>query len=155
MNNVYLLPALRLAPAAIAAIVRAVPESGYDKKVDPERFSLREAVCHIADYESINLGRMQAAIENPGGVVLGIDEGELAITNGYARADIEEQLARIAEGRRSILAFLESVGTDDWKHTVVHNEKGEMTLYDQANLLMAHDTYHIEHLTRYLSPSRA
>jgi hypothetical protein len=150
MNNPYLLPGLRFAPDVVARIVRMVPASKHDERTDPNRFSLREAICHLADWEQIHLARMQAALQQADAPVAGIDESQRAEDLGYANRNVEEQLAHFAEERKKVIAFLEGLTPDQWKATVVHSEKGRLTLYDQANVLVAHDTYHVEHLTQYL-----
>ncbi len=40
----------------------------------------------------------------------------------------------------------------DWGKAIVHSERGQMTTYDQANMMLGHDMYHIEHLSQYLEP---
>jgi hypothetical protein len=149
MNNPYLCPGLKSGPVAIARIVRALPRSLDDRKTDPDRFSLREAVAHLADWEQIHLGRMQAALEQDDAHVQGIDESQRAIELGYESWDVEEQLAHFIEERKAMLAFLKGLTPEQWKATVVHSEKGRMTIYDQANVLVGHDTYHTEHLTQF------
>jgi hypothetical protein len=150
MNNPYLLPGLKSGPLTVARIVRSIPERLYDHKTDPDRFSLREAVCHLADWEQIHLARMQAGLTQEDAPVHGIDEGARAEELGYATWNVEEQLSHFASERQKTIDFLKGLSPDQWKTTVVHSEKGRLTLYDQANVLLAHDTYHIDHLSQYL-----
>jgi|GEM_PF-5930933 len=49
MQLLYLFKGLELAPAALERIVALVPESAYDVKRDPARFTIREAAAHLAD----------------------------------------------------------------------------------------------------------
>ena len=150
MNNPYLLGELVKAPTVIERIVLAIPSTMWDQRTDPDRFSIREAVCHLADWEPIHLSRMIVAVTSPGSDVVAYDEGELAIKNGYASRDVRQELARFRDGRAQIMEWVGSQSKDTWGNIVVHPEKGAMTLYDQLNLLLAHDAYHVEHLTQFL-----
>ena len=150
MNNPYLFLGLELSPQAIQRIVATVEPSRYDEKTDPDRFSLREAVAHMADWEPILLLRMKTAVDAPGTTIRGIDEGKRAIDMGYETSNPVEEAAKLAERRMETIAFLKEHGAGNWEKSVTHNERGVQTLYDQATLLLGHDHYHIEHLTRYL-----
>ncbi len=150
MNNPYLMRTLAMGPVMLKELLEVLPDSLFDVKEDPERFSLREAVAHLADWEPINLARMQMAVQSPGATIQGIDESERAVERGYANANPRFQIEQFAERRGLSLAFLNSLLPEQWAFTVVHTEKGTMTLYDQANMMLAHDVYHVEHLLRYL-----
>lgn len=150
MNNPYLLPSIEKTPAIIEAIVRLVPPSRWDEKVDPDRFSLREAVAHLADWEKIDRDRVRTAIENPGGVIQGFDEGEMAVRNGYATSDVMEQIELLKKERAMTCRYFESIDKSKYGNVAVHTERGEQTAYDLMGLVLAHDVYHIEHLVRYL-----
>jgi hypothetical protein len=150
MNSPFLLIALGLAPTTLRRLVQNLPTTCYDVKTDPARFSLREAVAHIADWDPIHLARIQAAVENPGSSMPDIDEGARAVEDNYAERDPIEQAHRF-EGRRAItLAFLRGLKAEDWNKTYVHSVKGEMTVFEYADTILGHDMYHIEHLTQYL-----
>ena len=51
----YLLSALEGAPDVIAALLDGVPpdDALWDRRPDPERFSLREIVAHLADWDGV------------------------------------------------------------------------------------------------------
>jgi len=150
VNNPYLFGELRKAPDSIARIAAAVPRERWDDRTDPDRFSLREAIAHLADWEPIHLSRMIVAVTAPGTDVEAYDEVELAAKNGYSSRDVNSELERFRQGRARIMEWIDSRSKDEWANIVVHPEKGAMTLYDQFNLLLAHDAYHIEHLTQFL-----
>jgi hypothetical protein len=150
MNNPYLYPGLRLGPMAIERIVQKIDASRYDQRTDPDRFSLREAVAHLADWEPILLGRMKMAVDAPGSTISGIDEGQRSIAQGYNSKDPVQEALRYRELREETIRFLQARSPEDWSKTVIHSERGLQTLEDQASLLLGHDHYHLEHLTQYL-----
>jgi len=150
VKNYYLLSSLAAGPVIVERIVAKIDASDYDRLSDPERFSFREGIAHLADWEPILLGRLKAAIENPGSTVQGIDESVRAIEQNYSAKDPVAEAERFKTLRQETLTFLRERSEDDWRLEVTHTEKGLMNLFDQAVTLLGHDTYHIEHLTQYL-----
>lgn len=149
MNNPYLIRALSFGPSIVARIVGQIDSSRYDTHSDPERFTLREAVAHLAEWDAIDLSRIKQIVSRPGSDIEPFDEVELAAKNGYGSLDVHEQLNLFARRRLAMIAFLETVPSEKWSLSAVHAEKGPLTVYDMANMIVAHDTYHIEHLTQY------
>jgi hypothetical protein len=145
--NPYLLPVLEYGPEIVRRLVMQMEPSRLDEPTSPDRFSSREVIAHLADWEPILLARMHKAIESPGAVIEAYDEGEMAVTHGYSRSNIQEQLASFASHRHATAEFLRGLADEDWDKAVTHPERGLMTLRDQANMLLGHDLYHIEQLT--------
>jgi len=149
MELTYLFKGLHLAPITGVRIATLVPEEKYDTKTDPDRFSFREAAAHWADWEAINLERLKAGIENSGAHVQGYDEGQFAIDRNYAARNPIEELKKFVDERDQTVDFLKSLRDEDWQKTVVHSERGEMTILVLATSILGHDMYHVEHLTQY------
>ena len=149
--NAYLFPGLELSPRIVEQIVRQIPGARYDDKTDPERFSLREAIAHLADWEPILRDRIKLAVESPDSPVQGLDEGVRAKEMNYGTWDVTEQLRTFANERAKTIAYLKGLAPDDWSKAVLHNEKGRQTVMDQANQFLGHDLYHIEHLMGFFA----
>src|SRR5437016_5083540 len=123
----YLFPGLELSPKAFERIVSQIPEKRYDERTDPSRFTLREAMAHIADWEPIFLQRIQAGVNQPGANVQGMDETQRAIDQKYVSWDVKESLAIYAEARAQTIIYLKALTTAQWDSIAVHNEKGPLT----------------------------
>ena len=150
MNNPYLIRALLFGPQIVARIVAQIDSSRYDSRTDPDRFTLREAIAHEAEWDAIDLSRIKQIVSSPGSDIEPFDEVELAAKNGYGNLDVQQQLTLFAQRRTATVAFLETLPPESWALSAAHGEKGPLTVCDMANLIVAHDTYHIEHLTQYL-----
>ena len=150
MQLVYLFKGLECAPSAVERIVARIPTESYDEKRDPERFTLREAVAHLRDWEPINLDRLRRGVEEPGCTVLDIDEGQMAIDGGYAARDPRDEARRFAALRRETVAYLETLKDEDWAKTYVHSVKGHQTVLEQAVAILGHDVYHLDQFAEYL-----
>ncbi|AIE85187.1 DinB family protein [Fimbriimonas ginsengisoli] len=150
MQLIYMFKGLELAPAAVQRIVAQVPESAYDSKRDPERFTFREAIAHLADWEPINIDRLRQGVENPGCTVPGYDEGQRAIDLNYAVLDPKQQAEQFAKDRKATLAYLKTLSDEDWAKVYYHSERGRQTVLEQAIAILGHDMYHLEQFTEYL-----
>ena len=156
MMHPYLLTTLELTPVILGAMLEHIPATRYDERPDPNRFTLREALAHLADWEQILLeDRMQAAVSRPGCDIAGIDEGKRAAELGYDKMDVHQQLELFKQRRHTTAEWLRSVDEADWEKFLVHKERGKQTLYDQANLLLGHDLDHIEHVAQFLGEKTA
>lgn len=147
----YLYPGLELGPKALAALVAAIPESKLDVPTADERFSVREVVAHLADWEPILRGRIQSAVETPGSTVEAYDEGEIAKAKGYSGWAIEPSMALYAAERAKTIEFVRTITAPEWENAVLHPERGRMTAYDLANMLLGHEIYHLEQVSRMLA----
>lgn len=148
--NPYLFPGLEFGPATIERLIGLIPQNRLDDPLDPGRFGPREIVAHLADWEPILLQRMRTSRETPGATIQAHDEGKLAEDHGYKATDPIEQAASYRMRRAETIAWLRTLGPEDWGKHGVHTERGRQTVYDQANLLLGHDLYHIEQLSAYL-----
>ncbi len=148
--NPYLLNTLEFTPLILERLLDAIPQNRWDERTDPERFSFREAMAHLADWEPIMLQRIKAGVDSPGAEVKGIDEGVRAVEQGYASWDPRESVRKFKEARHETATYLRGLGADAWQGFINHNEKGRMSTYDHANMLLGHDLYHLEHATQFL-----
>lgn len=151
----YLMPSLELTPSILERIVAIAPKDRYDETTDPNRFTLREAIAHMADWEPIFVQRIQAGIKENGAPVMGIDEGQRAIDQKYENWDLQESVRKFRAARQETVRFLRSLTPEQWQSEVVHNEKGRVNAYDQANMLLGHDIYHIEHAFQFVGEKTA
>jgi hypothetical protein len=146
----YLLKGLRAGPIAIERLVGAIATSDHDVAKEQGRFTPREVVAHLADWEPIMRGRIEQAVNAPGTVIPAYDEGQMAIDNNYAGSDINAQCTLWKGERAKTAEYVASLKGDDLQKSVTHPERGVQTVEDLANMLLGHDMYHVEQLTAYL-----
>ncbi len=149
MRNHYLLRALSHTPEIARRILDHVDLRRYDEPLDPDRFTLRQAMAHLADWEPIMLDRLHACAERRS-TIEAFDESARCVEHGYDDTDPKEQVQVWAQRRKATLAYLGSLTEDDWAGETTHPERGAMSAYDWAGTLLAHDVYHVEQFARYL-----
>jgi len=153
--NPYLSIALPLAPIGFRRIIEAIPASRWDESLDGSRFTPREVIAHLADWEPIFLERLQTGVNNPGSTLTTYDIDQRSAEKGYGNTDMAEQLRRFSERRGATIAYIQDLSAEDFSKEVVHPERGRMTVGDVANMIVGHDSYHYEQLTAYLAEKSA
>lgn len=144
------MPTVEFGPLIVQRLVRDIPQSKWDEKTGPGRFTLREAVSHLADWEPIWLERFKKGLESPGARIIAYDEGQFAIDRDYASRNPNKEADRFVQGRKVVAELLREMTPEQFKITIDHPERGIISLEDLANMLLGHDMYHIEHLTQYI-----
>ena len=148
----YLLLDLASAPDVLGKMLETVTDpSVYDKRPDPERFTLREVLAHLADWDVVFLGRLKQTRDDDHPTLVGIDEGQVAVDNDYAHVDFAASLARFKANRAALVAFLQALSPAQWERVGNHTELGPVTLSAQAVLIAVHDGYHREQVVSWLS----
>lgn len=148
--SIYTVRALRLSPSIMERLFERISPRQFDERLAPDRFSVREVIAHLADFEPVWLERIKACAENPGSTVLSRDEDQMAIDGAYSKSDPKALIKAFSRSRGDLVTYLESLNSDQLTQTVIHSELGEVSLMELAYLVVGHDAYHIEQLTQFL-----
>jgi hypothetical protein len=146
----YLLPALSLGPQALRTLIRSIPSEKWDIATGTNRFTPREVMAHLADWEELFRTRMEVARSSPGSPVEVFDEGQRAEELGYRKTDPNVQADLFVQRREQTRKFLESLSSEEWHLHYQHPERGKMSIEDTANMLVGHDMYHVEQLIQLM-----
>lgn len=150
----YLLHGLNDTPVTLDFLLKHASERDYDRRPDPQRFTVREVLGHLADWESIWLERMLRMRDEDNPTLPGYDEGQLAIDHDYAHQDVTAQQTRFREGRAELMAYLHTLEAEGWQRAGVRTEGeaivGRVTVEALATLILAHDAYHLRQIAEWL-----
>src|ERR1051325_10966181 len=97
--HAYLFKVLEAGPRTLQCLIKMVPVEKMDVPTHPDRFTPREVICHLADWEPISRGRMHTAQATPGAEVPDIDEVQRALDQGYTNWDPSETADLFIERR--------------------------------------------------------
>jgi uncharacterized damage-inducible protein DinB len=152
----YFLTALNTTPDLLEAFLKPVPadDPRWDRRPDPERFTLREIVAHLADWEPIFTSRMERTVNEDVPVIADIDEGQIALDHDYAHQDPQAGLARFRTARAALAVFLSGLSDTDWSRVAIKEPHGQVTLERQAVQVLAHDSYHLGQIVQWLEPMK-
>lgn len=147
----YLFKALEGTPIVLRSLVADLAEDSplWDRRPDPDRFTLREVLAHLADWEPIWLERVSkiAMTEHP--FLPSVDESAIAVENDYASVSPRESLRRIEIGRAELVAFLRTLPEGAWDRTGDREFVGVLTLQQQAVFALTHDGYHLRQVAEF------
>ena len=140
----YTLLALEGTPDVLAGLLKNLPADSplWDESPDPERFTLREMLAHLADWEPIWKERVARTLAEDKPFLPNKDENQMAIDHDYAKQDPLANLARFRAGREAFIALLKTISEGDWERTAMREGIGEMSLDSMASMILAHDGYH-------------
>lgn len=123
----------------------------WDRRPDPERFTLREIVAHLADYEAVWLERLAQTRDEEQPALRPVDKDQLALDHDYAHSDPAQSRAQLREGRIALVEFVSGLADEDWQrigHLPAPN--GPLTLETQAAFVIIHDGYHTAQVAQWL-----
>ncbi len=150
-THYYLLLDLESAPDVLARLLADTSTSAWDRRPDPDRFTLREMVAHLADWEAVFLERLTKTRDEKNATLQGLDEGQVAIDHDYAHADPFECLTRYKARRVGIVTLLRGLASEQWARAGRHTEIGPISLEEQMVLIAAHDGYHRQQALEWLA----
>jgi uncharacterized damage-inducible protein DinB len=151
----YLLNGLVATPIVIDHLLRDSAESDYDITPDPERYTIRWQIAHLADWEDIWLERMTVIRTQDNPTIPNRDPDEAAEKGKYDQREVAAEQARFRQGRERLVAFLQGLTDEDWQRSGSHTKWGPMTIEDLTTLVIGHDGYHTRQLSEWLDYSRA
>lgn len=138
-------------PQELRGAVAGMTQQQLDARPVPGRWSTREVVCHIADYEPVYADRMKRVIAEDEPTLLGGDPGAMAVRLAYADRDLEEELGLVELVRRQMARILRSLKPEDFQRKGIHSVRGPVAL----EKLLQQITEHIPHHIRLIEEKRA
>lgn len=147
----YVLKALSGNPSVAARLLQGITEDNpiWDCRPDADRFTLREIVAHLADWNPIFLERIQRTLNEDHPTLPDVDEEAVAIQNDYAHSDPIAGIHRFQESRKVMMDVLLNLSDDDWGRTALKKPLGDLSVELQCVLVLAHDGYHLHQIVQW------
>ncbi|MEP6755552.1 MAG: DinB family protein [Chthonomonadales bacterium] len=146
----YLQHGLKATPIVISSMIANADKINYDLRPYADRFTLREMLCHLADWEDIFFTRVSRMVDEDNPTLPNIDEGQVAIDNDYAHSDAAVQLARFVTGRERFANYLSELPDAAWSRPGLRPELGPMTVDSMCVMIVGHDGYHTRQVAEWL-----
>lgn len=151
----YVFHSLEAGPKAIARLLRVFPTDRLDERLDPNRYTAREIIAHLADVEEVHLGRMRKALATEGYKAEPFAHDERIVEHHYADKDVYHE-AEVLESRREMtLGFLRDLTDEQLHRHFIAPSGDDIDIITYAELVVSHDMYHLEQLTQYLANEAA
>ena len=125
------------------AIAGMTPEE-IDAAPVPGKWSTRQVVCHLADFEPVYADRMKHAIAESQPTFAGGFHQQFAEHLAYDNRDIEEELTLIEAVRSQMTRILRSLSSGAFERTGIHSVEGPMTLRTLLERITIHIPHHVQ-----------
>lgn len=125
------------------SLLQSISETQAERRYAPDKWSLKEVVGHVLDFERIFGYRALMIARVEGSVLPGCDQDELmkgADFNSYKLADLAEEFAQV---RRANISFFTHLSEEAWKRMGVASEQG-VTVRALAYILAGHEAHHVQ-----------
>lgn len=141
----YLVNGLATTPALFREILSGMTseDERWDRRVDPDRFTLREMAAHLADWEPIWLDRVERTLAEDEPFLPSVDEGALAVGRAHESLDPVESIERFADARPQLVGLLRGLSEPQWGRCANREFVGRVTIQMLATMAMGHDLYHV------------
>lgn len=150
--HTYLIRALSGTPDVSEALLGglSVNDPRWDLRPYADRFTLREVVAHLADWNPIFEERIRRIRAEEEPILPSYDEGQVAIDNDYAHSNPVENLVRFRAGRATLIALASEIKENEWERAGLYRETDRMTLETYLAHILAHDGYHTAQMVEWV-----
>ncbi len=150
----YILGALENNAVVLNYLLRDLPADSprWDARPDAERFTLREIVAHLLDYDMICRERFERVIREDQPELPDWDESEATLH--YAQRDAARELPVLLESRQTFAAWLEGLTEDEWQRTGSRPGVGTFSVFSGVALMLGHDAYHLRQTSEWLDATK-
>lgn len=139
-------------PDTLEALLAGIESTDpiWDGRPDLERFTLREIVAHLADYDLLWPARLSRTLAEENPIHVPANPGQMALDHGYAAIDPLVSIATFRDRRSALVTLLHDTPEDLWQRTARWGEMGTVTFEEQAAVVVIHDSYHTSQIAQWL-----
>jgi len=141
-------------PDLLKTAVAGVREDQFDQTPVPGKWSIRQVVCHIADFEPVYTDRMKRVLVEDNPTMFGGDPDVFAAGLHYEKRSVQEELELIFVVRRQMAVILRNTDVEDFQRTGVHSEAGPLTLETLLERITRHIPHHVTFIAAKIAAMR-
>lgn len=131
-------------PEALRRAIEGMSATELDAAPIPGKWSTRQVICHISDFEPVYADRMKWIIAEDHPPLPGADHNLFAERLAYAERDMEEELQLIAVVRRNMARILNTLSEEQFQRTGLHSHDGEVSVARLLEGITNHIPHHIQ-----------
>lgn len=130
-------------PGLLHDAVQSTTDFDLDAVPIAGKWSVRQAICHLADAEIIYADRMKRVVAEESPTLFDADPNLHVPALCNPQRSMDSELNVIAVVRAQMLPILRSLTTEDFQRTGRHSLDGEMTLYTLLQRITSHIPHHL------------
>jgi len=138
-------------PKLLRDALRGMSPAQIDAAPVPGKWSTRQIVCHISDFEPVYADRMKRVVAEDRPQMMSGDPDQFAARLAYGARDIEVELDLIEACRKHVASILKALPAEAFERVGLHSRDGELTL----TTLLRRVTNHVPHHAKFIAEKRA
>ena len=143
MDPAQLIAGYLAGPKQLRDAIKGMNAQQLDAQPVAGKWSTRQVICHIADFEPVYVDRMKRVIAQEEPTLFGGDPDLFASRLSYSERDIEEELQLITACRNHMARILKTVKPEGFARRGVHSESGPITLEKLLSNIANHIPHHL------------
>lgn len=144
MSHANLIASYLAGPKQLRDAIAGMTAQQIDAAPIPGKWSTRQIICHIADFEPVYADRMKRVIAEDNPPLRGGDPDVFAAKLAYDARDIEEELDLIEAVRKHAARILKTLPEDAFQRIGIHSEDGPLTLETLLDRITGHVPHHVK-----------
>lgn len=150
MNPASLIDEYLQGPTRLREAIAGMTPEQIDAAPVAGKWSTRQVICHIADFEPVYADRMKRVIAEDNPTMFGGDPDVFAAKLAYDARNIADELQLIEATRRHTASILRTLSPEAFQRTGNHSADGPISL----ETLLRRITEHIPHHVRFIEEKR-
>jgi hypothetical protein len=141
-----LLERYRRGAELVASATTGAAGAELDYVPGPDKWSVRQILCHVADSEIVVAERFRRIIAEDNPLLVAYDQDAWARNLDYQRRKIVQALETFRHIRAENYELLKSLPETAFERKGTHQERGVVTLLDQLRVYARHAEQHAEQI---------
>jgi uncharacterized damage-inducible protein DinB len=151
MDYAQLIDEYLAGPQKLRDAVAGMTAEQLDARPIPGKWSTKQVICHLADFEPVYVDRMKRVIAENDPTMFSGDPDLFAARLAYDQRDVAVELDFIALARKHMGAILRALKPEDFQRRGMHSDAGPIML----EKLLTNITNHIPHHVKFIDEKRA
>jgi uncharacterized damage-inducible protein DinB len=131
-------------PALLRQAVDGMTDDQLDAIPIAGKWSTRQVVAHLCDFEPIYADRIKRIIAEEQPTFFGGDPDLFAARLAYANRDVEQELQLIEAVRGQLARILQSMPAEVFARTGIHSEYGLRSIEQLLQTITGHIPHHMQ-----------
>lgn len=137
-------------PQLLKQALDSITQSQLDCRAIEGQWTIRELVCHLADFEPVYGDRIKRVLAEERPTLMGGDPDQFLKALAYSSRSIEAELAVIEATRRSLGEILVTLTDEQWKRVGIHSRDGELSIEQLILRITGHIPHHLKFVAQKL-----
>lgn len=149
LTTLNVVPRMTATGRAIAELVSDVARDEAIWRPAPDRWSIVEVICHLADEEREDFRvRLDLTLHDPTTDWPTLNPQAVVAERRYAERDLADAIRDFQEERARTIEWFRSLDNPVWEQEHTHPRFGSMSAGDLMASWLAHDLLHLRQLSR-------